>query len=332
VVTSTITDPRPVGQPGAPVGRVFDVQRYSVHNGPGIRTTVFLKGCPLACPWCHNPESRAHEPEVRVLTSRCIACDSCRAACPHQLAGIPRDAAGTPTGGPALAPDPARCDRCGACVDACPTRARQLVGRDVTVDDLVAEVLRDRDFHQESGGGVTFSGGEPFAQPGFLLAALAALRERGVHVAVDTCGVVAPGVLREAAVLADLFLVDLKIMDPERHAAVLGAPLAPVLAGLRALDEAGVPVWLRVPLVPGFTDDEANLRAIGAFTAGLRSVRRLHLLPYHRFGAGKRDGLGMPEGLAGLTGLAGLEPPTEAAVAAAADLLRGFELDVRIGG
>jgi pyruvate formate lyase activating enzyme len=321
--TAAVTD---TATTTARTGWIFDIQRYSLHNGPGIRTTVFLKGCPLDCPWCHNPESRARGPEIQVIGARCIGCDTCGDACPNGLAGIPRDVTGHPTGEPPRAPDPDACLRCGRCSDACPTGARRLVGREVTVDRLLRDVERDRAFHEESGGGVTFSGGEPFAQPAFLLASLAALRDRGTHTAVDTCLVAPAAAVEAAATLANLFLVDLKIMDPERHSAVLGAPVAPVLANLRALDRAGATTWLRVPLVPGYTDDHTNLAAIGAFASTLKGAQRLHLLPYHRFGTGKRDGLGV-EDRAG-----GIEPPGAPAVEEAAAILRGFGLDVRIGG
>jgi pyruvate formate lyase activating enzyme len=202
------------------------------------------------------------------------------------------------------------------------------VGRAITVAELVDLVERDRPFYEESGGGVTFSGGEPFAQPRFLLACLEALRVRAIDAAVDTCGVAPRSALLEAAALTKLFLYDLKIMDPVRHEQAIGAPLRPILDNLRALDRAAVPVWLRVPLIPGFNDDRANLDALGNFAIGLETIRRVHLLPYHQLGSDKRLGLGLGTD----DPMAGVQTPSRAALETTAAFLRDFGLDVRIGG
>jgi pyruvate formate lyase activating enzyme len=228
-------------------GWCFDVQRYSIHDGPGIRTTVFLKGCPLACPWCHNPEGRSRGQELRIIAGRCIHCMSCLAACPLGLADGP------------VAPDPTRCLRCGRCAEVCPTGTRQLVGYPLTVGRVVELVERDRPFYDESGGGVTFSGGEPFAQPRFLLACLEAMRTRAIHTVVDTCGVAPRATLLKAAALTDLFLYDLKILDPDRHLGLIGAPLGPILDNLRALDRVGADL-ARMPFIPGYNDDPRTSR------------------------------------------------------------------------
>jgi len=295
-------------------GVCFDVQRYSIHDGPGIRTTVFLKGCPLACPWCHNPESIAASPEIRVLDGRCLHCGSCTAACPLGLAD-----------GPNL-PDPSRCLRCGSCAAACPTGARQLVGRVWSVAEVLDAVERDRPFYDTSGGGVTISGGEPLFQWKFLIACLEALRARGVHTAVDTTGFASLRVVRQVAAWTDLFLYDLKVLDPERHLRFTGVPLAPILRNLQVLDKAGARIWLRLPLVPGCNDDPVNLMAVAQLAAGLRHTRRLHLLPFHRLGAEKYDRLGHAYPMGDVA------PPTAEAVEAAAALLRSGGLDVHVGG
>ncbi len=297
--------------PGASAcGRVFNVQRYSLHDGPGIRTTVFLKGCPARCLWCHNPESQSFAPEVLVVETRCVSCGTCVTVCPH----------GAPPPGSGL------CDACGACVLACPAGARQLAGRETTVDAVMEEVRRDRVFYEESGGGVTFSGGEPLAQPGFLQALLEASRAAGLHTAVDTCGFSPRERLLALAPLVDLFLFDVKLVDDARHLALTGLPAAPILDNLRALAAVHADVWIRVPVVPGHTDAEADVAATAALVAGLPGVRHVSLLPYHRTGAPKARRLGREYALPGLA-----PPPTEH-LEALAELFRVHGLAVQIGG
>jgi pyruvate formate lyase activating enzyme len=291
-------------------GRVLDVQRYSLHDGPGIRTTVFLKGCPLACAWCHNPESQSAGPEVLLTAARCLSCGTCATVCPH----------GAPP------PGPPPCTACGACVEACPAGARQLAGREATVDDVMREVLRDRLFYDGSGGGATFSGGEPLAQPEFLAALLDACRAEGVHTAVDTCGFAPRERLLALVPRADLFLFDVKLVDDARHRALTGVPAAPILANLRALAAAGAAVWIRVPVVPGLTDDEADLAAAADLVARLPGSHRVSLLPYHRTGEGKARRLGRER-----PDLA-VEPPSRERMERAAALFRARGILTNIGG
>jgi pyruvate formate lyase activating enzyme len=294
---------------GAVRGRVFDVQRFSVHDGPGIRTTVFLKGCPARCLWCHNPESQSFAPEVLVVEARCVSCGTCRAVCPH----------GAPPPGSGL------CAACGACVDACPTGARRLAGRETSVEEVMEDVLRDRVFYEESGGGVTFSGGEPLAQPAFLRELLEACRDAGIRTAVDTCGFAPRERLMALAPLVDLFLFDVKLVDDARHRALTGLPVAPILENLRALAAVHGRVWIRIPVVPGHTDAEDDVAATASLVAGLAGVRQVSLLPYHRTGAAKARRLGRDYPLDALA------PPSPERLDALAALFREHGLAVRIG-
>ena len=295
---------------GLATGRVFNVQRYSLHDGPGIRTTVFLKGCPARCLWCHNPESQAFGPEVIRVETRCASCGTCETVCPH----------GAPPPGSGL------CTACGECVDACPAGARELVGRETTADEVMVELLRDRIFFQDSGGGVTFSGGEPLAQLEFLRALLTAARGHGLHTAVDTCGFAPRESLLGLVPLVDLFLFDVKLIDDDRHRELTGLPTRPILDNLRALVEAHPSVWIRVPIVHGHTDDEADVAAIAAFVDELPRVRHVSLLPFHATGGAKARRLGRPAPLESLA------PPPPERMEALAGLFRARGLAVSIGG
>ncbi len=312
---------------GRVTGTVFNVQRGSFHDGPGIRTTVFLKGCPLRCPWCHNPEGISPAPQVLVSASRCLGCHACEAACPRPGGPIPA--------GSVLGRD--GCAACRACVEACPSGAREVAGRTLSVDDVIAEALRDRSVYEESGGGVTFSGGEPLAQPRFLLAALEACRGEGLHTVVDTCGYAPRETVLAVAERAGLLLWDVKTLDAGRHLELTGVPLGPILGNLAEVSRAGVPIWLRIPVIPGVNDDEASAAKAAELAARTPSVRRVSLLPFHRTANGKRARLGhepaAPSG-AGSTAadLAQVPPPTAARMAALAALFSPTGIETTIGG
>ena len=265
-------------------GLVFNVQKYSIHDGPGIRTTVFFKGCPLACPWCHNPESRGRAPFVYYDRDRCLGCEACVRACPAQA--LSRNETGIVT-------DPERCDARAACAEACPAEARRLVGRRVAVEELLAEIERDRPFYEASSGGVTFSGGEPLLQWKFLVDMLAACGKRDLHRAVDTTGYCEPRVLDRVAAETDLFLYDLKLMDSARHRRLTGVPLEPILENLYRLLERGAKVRVRVPLIPGDPSVDSIART-AALLASLPEVDGVNLLPYHKPARDKHRKFGMP--------------------------------------
>ncbi|MBP7936556.1 MAG: glycyl-radical enzyme activating protein [Phycisphaerae bacterium] len=255
-------------------GVVLNIQRYSLQDGPGIRTTVFLKGCPLDCWWCHNPESRSHEQEIIVVENRCMRCGHCREACPTDLAGP--------------------CTRCGACVEACPTDARQMAGRTMTTRQVLTEIRKDLVFYEESGGGVSLSGGEPAMQHDFARSVLRACRDEGIHTAIDTSGYAPQEPLLAVAELADLVLYDLKLMDDARHVRYTGVSNATILENLLVLSRRHRTIWIRVPLIPGVNDDATELASIARFAAGVPGVRRLCLLPYHELGMHKSRRLGRP--------------------------------------
>jgi pyruvate formate lyase activating enzyme len=298
-------------------GLVFNIQKYCLHDGPGIRTTVFLKGCPLCCVWCHNPEGMAPRRELIVLENRCVVCGECRRACPF----------GATIGGEGMLPaHQEQCTLCAECVAVCPTGARQMVGREITVEEVMAEVLRDRVFYEDSGGGVTFSGGEPLTQLKFVQALLEACRAQGLHTALDTCGFGCTEHLLTLAQLANLVLYDLKVMDDARHRELCGVSNAPILENLRALARVHPHIWIRVPVIPGCNDDEANLEALARFTAGLAGVRQVNLLPFHRAGAQKARRVGQP------VHLEATSQPSSQRMEQLAKKFRAVGLEVRVGG
>ncbi|HUI09491.1 MAG TPA: glycyl-radical enzyme activating protein [Bacteroidota bacterium] len=291
--------------------------RFSVHDGPGIRTTVFLKGCPMHCAWCHNPESFDGSPELMLRPERCIACGDCMALCPHGAVSQ-RDGA--------YVTDPDLCARCGTCADACAAGAREIVGREMTIEEVMREVERDSTFFMESGGGVTFSGGEPLLQHRFLLMLLQACAERNLHVAVDTSGYASPDVLYRVAELTDLFLYDLKTVNDDVHRRFTGISGALVRGNLQRLASWGKRVIIRMPIIPGINDADRDVEAAGRFVASLGNVVGINLLPYHGIGAEKYARLGMPYTLPGV------QPPSGSHMTMIAENLLRFHPAVSIGG
>lgn len=298
-------------------GIVFDIKKFSIHDGPGIRTTVFLKGCPLHCAWCHNPESQDPRPEMMLREQRCIGCGACLAECPQEA--ITWNGRGVIT-------DRARCVRCGVCAEHCMAEAREAIGREMSVAQVMAEIERDLSFYDQSGGGVTFSGGEPLLQRDFLLALLQGCRAREIHTAVDTSGFAAWETLDRVREYVDLFLYDLKLLDDLQHRQLTGVSNRLILDNLQALAEREHPIFLRVAIIPGLNDGETHLRRLGELAASLSAVREIALLPYHQTAVNKYNRLHKAYNIPDI------RPPSEARMVQLADMLAGFGLPVKVGG
>ena len=298
-------------------GMIFDLKRFSIHDGPGIRTTVFFKGCPLICWWCHNPESQALEPEMMFRENRCIRCRACQAVC--EQGAISWDDV-------VIYTDMGKCIVCGTCAEVCYAEAREMIGREMTVAQVMAEIERDIAFYDESGGGVTFSGGEPLWQRDFLLHLLQGCQEMDIHTALDTCGFATWETVDSVREYVELFLYDLKLMDDARHQRFTGASNELILGNLRRLAERGENIILRVPIIPGINDDDESLRQLGAFAATLSYVNQMDLLPYHPTAIDKYRLLHKA------CGLREVRPPADGRMTEIAEILSEFGFQIRIGG
>lgn len=303
---------------GELVGLIFDIQRFAIHDGKGIRTLVFLKGCPLRCAWCQNPESMAAHPEIVYLPHNCIDAGRCLGICPEDAI--------QPTTEVKRVIDRQRCTLCGECVEFCYAGAMNIIGRYLTVDQVLAEVERDRKFYRHSEGGVTFSGGEPTAQPAFLEAVLRLAHERHLSTAIETCGYTRWETLSAILRHVDLVLYDLKHMDSAEHRRLTGVPNELILENLKRTAGMGINVHVRLPLIPGSNDSMENVRATAAFAASVPGVQRLDILPYHRLGEPKWDQLDRAYSLHGV------RPHEREQVYHLADVARGYDLEVNIGG
>lgn len=296
------------------MGLVFDIKHYAIHDGPGIRITVFLKGCPLNCPWCHNPESKKHEPEFMWTSDRCIGCGTCIESCPNGAISLKGR----------VNIDESLCDLCGICVSKCYSNALELIGRQMTVDEVISEIEKDRIFFEESKGGVTFSGGEPLSQPEFLHDLLVACKERGYHTAVDTCGYAKSEDVKRIKNYVDIFLYDLKHMDRNTHKERIGVPNDFILENLRILKDKNV--IIRVPLIPGFNDAEENLRQMCEFLSD-EGFKELSILPFHKAGTEKTERLNDKK----VTNFV-VVPPTGEEIGMVKSLFEKFGLKVKVGG
>jgi pyruvate formate lyase activating enzyme len=301
--------------PAEPAGYIFNIMRYALHDGPGIRTTVFFKGCPLRCAWCHNPEGQNPKPELMYFADRCLRCGDCIPVCRE---GASKLVEGVVHISPA-------CRGCGTCVEQCPTGARELAGRRMTVVETLREIEKDVVFYDESGGGVTFSGGEPLLQPRFLEALLDACRARRIHTVVDTCGFASRDVVLQLGKKADLFFYDLKLVDVEKHMQATGVRNDTILENLAALAQSEARVVVRVPIIPGLNDSEEDIARLAAFLGPL-PLEQIHLLPYHKTAIDKYRRLRREYRLGEL------QPPPPQHVQQIAEDLKVMGFDVRIGG
>ena len=268
---------------------VFNVQTYSIHDGPGIRVTVFVKGCPLRCRWCANPESNLARPQLMTYAAKCTACGRCVAACPQKAVSI-----GTLHDKPCAITDRELCVECGVCVDVCPCEAREIVGREKTVREVLEQVLKDKLFIDASGGGMTVSGGEYLAHPDFTEALLYAAKEQGLHTAIESSSFASEAVFDQVLRYVDLALLDIKHMDSDIHRELTGVPNEQILSNIRhAVHDLKKNVTVRVPTIPGYNDSEENIRATARFVKEeLGPDVGIHLLPYHRLGESKNESLG----------------------------------------
>jgi pyruvate formate lyase activating enzyme len=298
-------------------GKIFDIKKYAIHDGPGIRTTVFLKDCPMSCWWCHNPEGLQKVPKVIYDHHRCIGCHDCEKACPADAISV--SSAG-------LVTDNRLCTACGLCVDRCSAEARKMSEQILTVSQLMAIIHEDILFYDESGGGVTFSGGEPLLQPDFLIEALSACGRSDIHRVIDTSGYASRTDLAQVASHTDLFLYDLKCIDSKTHRQYTGVPNNVILDNLVLLHDLGVEIIVRIPLIPGFNDDVESISQIRRFLLPLENIHEIHILPYHEYQKNKYCKLDIPYLADHFT------PPTQAYVFNA---LKAFEQDgyqVKLGG
>ena len=261
---------------------IFDIEKFAVHDGPGIRTVVFMKGCPLHCLWCHNPESQSFEKEMLFYSGKCTNCGNCAAVCPKSCHAVSE-------AGHVF--ERSKCIGCGRCAEKCPEDALKLCGREMSVSEVMAEVMKDQVFYRNSGGGLTLSGGEPLAHFAFTAALLKAAKEAGIHTAVETCGFAPWERIRELLPLVDLWLWDVKAA-PEKHEKLTGVPWESIHDNLQKLAGSGAAVMLRCPLVPGINDEDAQLIRIAELAEQLGCVQRIDLEPYHPLGEGKNLALG----------------------------------------
>lgn len=299
---------------------IFDIKRYAINDGPGIRTTIFLKGCPLRCVWCHNPEGWTLQPQKLYKKTKCIGCKSCVDACPQQALEL------TPDG---IRPTGNSCLLCGKCAEECPTTALEMCGKEWSMEALMAEIEKERAIMENSGGGVTLCGGEPLMHSVYTLQILYELGRRGFHRTVDTTLYASQETVEKVAEACELFLIDLKLMDSAKHQLYTGVPNEQILQNIRHLAEKDKDFFIRIPLIEGVNADDENMEVTALFLESLPWQRRtVNLLPYHDVGKDKHRRMWSrynPQGFQ-------MTPPSEETLQHCADLLASHGLTVIIGG
>lgn len=294
----------------------INIQKFSVHDGPGIRTTVFLKGCPLECWWCHNPESQSLSHEILYFEERCTKCGICIKRCEGKALELKDNY---------LTINRGKCNLCGKCADFCPKNAREYVGRNFTVKELMKEIIKDEAFYEESNGGVTFSGGEPLMHADFLKEVLEGCKIRGIHTALDTCGHASWESFEKILGKVDLFLYDIKIMNNEKHKKYVGVENKLILENLKKLSDRNCNIFIRMPIIAGINDDDDHITEAICYLSNLNIIQ-VNLLPYHKMGMDKYKRLNMEYKLLGM------EKPLEEKMGEIAEKFRKAGIKVKIGG
>jgi pyruvate formate lyase activating enzyme len=297
---------------------IFDVKRYAINDGPGIRVTIFFKGCTLSCKWCHNPESISPKVQKLYTGSKCIGAIECIKVCDQDALTLTKEG---------IVTDPERCNMCGACADACPTKAIEMSGKPQSIEDILKIINKERILFDNSGGGVTFSGGEPLMHHKFLIELLDACGEEGIHRTVDTTGYTLPDILLEVAKRTDHFLFDLKLMDSEKHKHFTGVSNERILSNLKLLAGTGASINIRIPLIKGVNSDDNNIHNTAKFICSLPGDKKnVNLLPYHNIAQVKYEKLGQAHDLDGMS------EPTKEEQDNALSIFDSYGLPAIIGG